>query len=419
MTKRFLITIGLILAVVIGLSVVLISSCINNKDAWLDKKTGILLAKPGTMERLDEFVQSNEDKLEINLSKMNLANSIEIDDTGNKDTLIIDGNSGYFTDFTIQTNAKNVIIRNIAVKNIDKPFLVMKGTYVTLEFESVFIEVEKFANGVELHGERCLFSVVNTNRIKAGYGDFCQNGFSAIIGKNIEFFAKEGHSSKIELYGGKAGQGVSAMKTDDGYSYNPATRYANWDSGADGLSGGDSADGKDGKPAGTGGDALSCKEEIIVNKNIVLNCHGGDGNQSGAGASTGRGGVGQGALTPQPIRWRSYSGGRGGNSGDAGSGAPEVRSGAGIVCSQIRIASSASVTCQKGARGSCGAKGTAGEPGLGGYGSEDSVTGSNNKNKRGPTGTKGKDGLDGRTLNNDEVFDYIIPTIIGEIKVNT
>ncbi len=49
MTKRFLVFIGVIVAVVIGLSVVLISSCINNKDNWLDKETGILLAKPSTI----------------------------------------------------------------------------------------------------------------------------------------------------------------------------------------------------------------------------------------------------------------------------------------------------------------------------------------------------------------------------------
>lgn len=412
MTKRFIIICSIIIVLIIAIVSSIIAVCVSNRDIYTEDDDTVVLI-PDTLERLYEVLASKDAKLKIIFSNIDTYSGISIKDYNNRESLIIDGNNYYFEELTIETNAKNVIISNISIKNDCSTILVMNGAYTTLKLESCLFDVENTACAANILSDKCIITLVSTSKFYGGDADTAQNGASALLANDITINTEEESMGILCLYGGIAGVGVNGTNGSDGYSYNPSTQYTSWSSGRDGASGGNGENASEAIAAGQGGDALVCQELTVYN-NAVLKCYGGDGAKSGAGANGGDGGSGEGAVTPNPIRWRSYSGGCGGNSGNGSNGADEVRPGVGIKATTVNIYSTTNVISVRGKRGEPGVGGKAGLPGTGGWGSESSVTHSGGP-KQASSGAYGIDGNKGKILDESEIFDYIINTISGFI----
>lgn len=416
MTKRFLVISLIALAIIIAIVTTIIVVCVSNRDTYTEDD-GTFVAIPATAERLYEILEENDSpRLKIDFSKINVYSDIAISDKTNREFLILDGAGLYFEEFSIVTNAKNLVITNLSVKNTNNAVLVMNGSYVTLSVKSCFFDVEKETSTVRIDSEKCILTLKETSKFYGGDGEPTKDGASALIANELTVNVDENDSGTLYLYGGKAGIGIDGQDGKDGYSYSPSTQYASWSSGRDGASGGDGTDASDPISAGHGGDALVCNQ-LTVCYNAIIHCYGGDGNVSGDGADGGSGGTGEGAVTPNPIRYRSYQGGVGGNAGDGSDGADENRPGVGIHADTVTVYSSSNITSKRGERGLAGVGGKAGTPGSGGFGSESSMTNWHGP-KQASSGSRGADGKDGKTLDDNEIFDYIINKINGDINID-
>lgn len=416
MTKRFLVISSIALAIIIATITTIIVICVSNRDTYTEDD-GTFVATPATTERLYEILEENDSpRLKIDFSRIDVYSDIVINDKTNREFLILEGAGFYFEEFFIVTNAKNLVLSNLSVKNANNEVLVMNGSYVTLSVKSCFFDVEKETSAVRIDSEKCILTLEETSKFYGGDGEPTQDGASALIANELTVNMDKNDFGTLYLYGGKAGIGIDGQDGKDGYSYSPSTQYASWSSGRDGASGGDGTDATNSISAGCGGDALVCNQ-LTVCYNAIIHCYGGDGNAAGHGASGGDGGTGEGAVTPNPIRYRSYNGGIGGDAGDGSDGADEKRPGVGVNADVVTIYGSSSIISKHGERGSAGTAGKAGMPGSGGFGSESSMT-----NWHGPSqassGSRGADGKDGKTLDDNEIYDYIINKINGDINID-
>lgn len=416
MTKRFLVISSIALAIIIATVTTIIVICVNNRDTYTEDD-GTFVATPATTERLYEILEENDSqRLKIDFSKIDVYSDVAISDKTNREVLILNGGGLYFEEFSIVTNAKNLVITNLSVKNANNEVLVMNGSYVTLSVKSCFFDVEKEASAVRIDSEKCILALEDTSKFYGGDGEPTQNGASGLVANELTINVDENAFGTLYIHGGKAGIGIDGQDGKDGYSYSPSTQHASWGSGRDGSSGGNGTDATKAFTAGQGGDALVC-DQLTVCYNVVLKCYGGGANKSGDGAHGGDGGCGEGASTGHPVPIKSYDGGRGGDAGDGSDGGDEIRPGAGINADTIIVYSSSSVTSKRGERGTAGVAGRSGVPGSGGWGSESSMTNWHGP-KQASSGSRGADGKDGRTLDDNEIFDYIINKINGDINID-
>ena len=110
MTKRFLVISSIALAIIIATVTTIIVICVNNRDTYTEDD-GTFVATPATTERLYEILEENDSqRLKIDFSKIDVYSDVAISDKTNREVLILNGGGLYFEEFSIVTNAKNLVI---------------------------------------------------------------------------------------------------------------------------------------------------------------------------------------------------------------------------------------------------------------------------------------------------------------------
>lgn len=411
MKKKFLFKAALILLAIMLVVLIIVAIVRSNRGYII--KDGLINATPKTEEKMDKLLAKKDDNMLIDLSLIDSRTGITIDDKAKRELLIIDGVGNSFNDLTIVTNAKKLCIRNITIINTSSPVLNTVATSVELS-STYFATKENGATCVQLEASSCELSIEYSATIYGGNANQAEDGGSAIFANRLSITTKNTKSAVLYLYGGKAGKGIDGNDGAPVMDYDISTHYASFSSGRNGTNGRNGNPGSKGISSGIGGDALLC-QGLSVSKKMYIYAYGGDSNVSGSGGNGSDGGNGEGAYTPNPIRFVSYVGGLGGNGSRGGNGADEKRPGVGINCASAEISAESTVKTYAGKRGSAGKGGMGGQGGVGGFSSESSIT-NNSAPTQSPSGSKGANGKDGNTLQESEIKSYIISSLNGKIN---
>lgn len=323
MTKKFILTISEIIVAVIAIVLTIVLICIGSRD-YTTTEDGVL-AKPNDVNRLYEFIEKDKyDSLILDLSSIECASDepIKISDLSYRTKLEIDGKGMCFDNMQINTNASEIIIKNMVVNSTDT-ILIVNNSSAKIELESCYFK-STYSSAIQLKAQNCDVRITGYCEIKAGTS---ANAFEA---NNITF----GGSGQVLIaggdansYGGNGGHGLVAKRVSfvetlevdiiGGNGYEGATGY-------DGANGRDAeflgnksssgSAGGAGYKGGDGGDALLCTA-VQFDSSTKVTLQGGD---SGDGGQGGRGGDGG-----KPIVWgvttSGGAGGAGGAPGEAGS----------------------------------------------------------------------------------------------------
>ena len=323
MTKKFILTISGIIVAVIAIVLTIVLICIGSRD-YTTTEDGVL-AKPNDVNRLYEFIEKDKyDSLILDLSSMECASdeSIKISDLSYRKRLEIDGKGMCLDNMQINTNASEIVIKNIVVNSTDTILLVNHSS-AKIELESCYLK-STYSPAIQIKAQNCDVSITGYCEIKA---DVSANAFEAnnirLAGSGQVLIA----GGDANSYGGSGGHGLVAKRVSfaetlevdiiGGNGYEGATGY-------DGVNGRDAeflgnksssgSAGGAGYKGGDGGYALICTTvQFDSSTNVTL--QGGDSGDGGRGGDGGDGG--------KPIVWgvttSGGAGGAGGAPGEAGS----------------------------------------------------------------------------------------------------
>ena len=320
MTKKFLLIVtGAVLAI-IAIVVTIVLICIGFRD-FRSTENGIV-ATPKSVSRLYDFIEKDKyDSLVLDLSKMEYSSdeTINIVDLSYRKMLEIDGKGSHYSSMTINSNAEQIILKNISAESTET-ILSVNNANATIYLESCnFAVTAEGVTTVKIKAQNCNVNITGYCEIKGGPS---ANSFEA---NNISFSG----TGELTIKGGSAinygqngGSGLVAKRV----SFNDAlTSTIVGGHGAEGAKGYDGQKGRDaefmqhtstggsaggqGQTGGNGGNAVECTDiEFGASTCIVL--------QGGDAANGGRGG--NGGNAGKRIVPGTTKGGKGGAGGDAG-----------------------------------------------------------------------------------------------------
>ena len=286
---------------VVAIVVTIVLLCIGSRD-FRSKENGIV-ATPKSVTRLYKFVEKDKyDSLILDLSKMKCSGdeSIVISDLSYRKYFEIDGKGTHYSSMTINSNAEQIVIKNISIESA-ATILSVNNAKATIYLESCnFVVTAEGVTAVKVKSQNCNVNITGYCEIEGGPS---ANGFEA---HNISFCG----TGELTIKGGSAinygqngGCGLVAKRvsfTDSLTATVTGGNGAEGEKGSDGKRGRDAkfmqytstsgSQGEKGQIGGNGGNAVECTNiEFGISTCIVL--RGGDsgnGGNGGAGGDAGR-----------------------------------------------------------------------------------------------------------------------------------